>query len=174
VARSSPRRAARRRYGLGQDAPSHFRRGYDRGATHLSRFVSGGENPHIDGGGFILDEHQGSQALGSRIVARLRVRGCRRAHGRPGRFAPLRGALRASLTAAPPVAFGTLRSGRRSGSLRRETKRDWYISDSVTQHNAGRTVGLRACMFPSRKVNLRTFIFLSRRHDDILLKQILS
>ncbi len=37
--------------------------------------VSGGENPHIDGGGFILDEHQGSQALGSRIVARLRVEG---------------------------------------------------------------------------------------------------
>jgi hypothetical protein len=37
--------------------------------------VSGGENPHIDGGRFILDEHQGWQALGSRIVARLRVEG---------------------------------------------------------------------------------------------------
>jgi hypothetical protein len=46
-------------------------------------------------------------------------RGCRRAHGRPGRFAPRRrGALRASLTAAPPGGFGTLRSGRRSGPLR--------------------------------------------------------
>jgi hypothetical protein len=46
-------------------------------------------------------------------------RGCRRAHGRPGRFAPRRrGALRASLTAAPPVGFGTLRSGRRSGPSR--------------------------------------------------------
>jgi hypothetical protein len=41
----------------------------------ISEAVSGGENPHIDGGRFILDEHQGWQALGSRIVARLRVEG---------------------------------------------------------------------------------------------------
>jgi len=46
-------------------------------------------------------------------------RGCRRAHGRPGRFAPRRrGARWACLTDAPPVGFGTLRSGRRNGPLR--------------------------------------------------------
>jgi hypothetical protein len=47
-------------------------------------------------------------------------RGCRRAHGRPGRFAPRRrSALRASLTAAPLGGFGTLRSGRGSGCARK-------------------------------------------------------
>ena len=44
-------------------------------------------------------------------------RGCRRARGLQGRFAPLRGALRAFLTAAAPDGFGTRRPGRRSGPL---------------------------------------------------------
>ena len=72
--------------------------------------VSGGENPCIDGDVAHVDG----------IVVLLR-RGCRRARGRQGRCAPLRGGLRPSLTAAARVGAGMRRSGRRDGRLDRTT-----------------------------------------------------
>jgi hypothetical protein len=50
-------------------------------------------------------------------VSSICSKGCRRARGRPGRCAPLRGALRASLTAAARGGFRKRRSGRRDGPL---------------------------------------------------------
>jgi hypothetical protein len=82
-------------------------------------------------------------------------RGCRRAHGRPGRFAPRRrGALRASLTAAPPVGFGTLRSGRRSSPLRPD-------KEAIVNQGCFRSSQVRPCY--GGRASRAIWFFMTRR-----------